>query len=186
MVGLLKALLPPLLLAAFAAAQDSSHRFNVTSPSSDLWWVAKSQNVMDWDCNSTQAIAAKVFTVLILSPGAAAALAIIAMQQNADCSKIITQDQANQPAGQGYLLLLANPANNTDVYATSEPFEIKSLGSQYPSQVTSSASAASGTAGQSSSPSASSTSAATLSSHSPSFFGLIGIMALLTVGLLGA
>lgn len=184
MVGLLKALLPPLLLATFAVAQGSS--FSILSPSSEIWWVAKSENVMKWDCNSTAAIADKVFTVLILSPGAASALAIIAMQQNSDCSKVITQDQANQPAGKGFVLQLANPANNTDVYASSEPFEIKALGSLYPSQVTTTSSVAGGSTAASSSPSASSTSAATLSSHSPSFLALTIIMGLLTVGLLGA
>lgn len=44
-----------------------------------------------------------------------APLAIIAEQANADCIKSITQDQANQPAGTGYTVLLANPLNNTQV-----------------------------------------------------------------------
>jgi uncharacterized protein YlxW (UPF0749 family) len=39
---------------------------------------------------------------------------------------------SNQPAGTGYLILLANPLNSSDIYATSKPFEIKALGSAYP------------------------------------------------------
>ena len=45
----------------------------------------------------------------------AAPLAIIAQENNFDCSKTITQDQANQPAGTGYTILLADPLNNTNV-----------------------------------------------------------------------
>jgi hypothetical protein len=40
MVGLFKALLPPLLLATYAAAQDSSTSFDILSPSSSIWWGA--------------------------------------------------------------------------------------------------------------------------------------------------
>jgi len=190
MVGLFKALLPSLFLATFVVAQS----FKITAPSSEIWWVANSQNELDWDCNSAaaqadQKLTGGTFTVLINHPDFAAALAIIAQEPNADCKKSITIDQANQKPGQNYTVLLADPRNNTNVFATSQPFEIKPLGSQYPSQVSSSASAASasasGTATASSSASATPSSAA-LSSHSPSFFGLTGIMGLLTVGLLGA
>jgi len=184
MVGLFKTLLFPLLLATFAAAQNV---FDILTPSSSIWWVAKSENQMSWDCKNPQAIAIGTFTVLINSPNSAAALAIIAEQANADCIKTITQEQANQAPGTGYTVLLANPLNNTQVYATSQPFEIKALGSQYPSQVSSSASSAGGTAtGSSSTASASASKAAALGSHSPSFLGLTGIMGLLTFGLLGA
>lgn len=131
----LAAILPAatLLLASFSGVVAD---LQVTSPSSSIWWVAKSLNVLAWTCKNTTI---DQFTVLInnsdpkilVSP-----LAIIAIQQNYDCSITITQDQANQPAGTGWTVLLANPLNNTDVYATSEPFEIKALGSAYPSQST--------------------------------------------------
>lgn len=113
----------------------------ITSPTSSIWWVAKSQNVLSWTCDNTTITE---FTVLVNNTDptiAVAPLAIIAIQQNFDCSIIITQDQADQPAGTGWTILLANPVNNTDVYATSQPFEIKPLGSLYPSQVTPTANA---------------------------------------------
>jgi len=44
-----------------------------------------------------------------------APIAIVGIQNNFDCSKLVTQDQANQPAGLGYTILLANTLNNTDV-----------------------------------------------------------------------
>jgi len=183
MVGLFNTFLPLLLLAAFAAAQD----FLILTPSGSVWWVAESENQFSWDCKNPNATADGDFTVLLSGPNFAAPQAIIAIEQNDDCIKTVTKEQTNQPPGNGYTLYLADTLNNTHVYATSQPFQIQPLGSKYPSQVSSSASAASGTAtGTSSSPSSSSKSAATLSSHSPSFLGLTGIMGLLTFGLLGA
>jgi len=133
--------------AAFLALATLSSVVNadltVTSPSSSVWWVAKSQNVLSWSCHDTTITE---FTVLVANTNTqlqAAPLAIIAIQQNFDCSIVITQDQANQAPGTGWQILLANPINNTDVYATSDPFEIKPLGSLYPSQVTPSANASS-------------------------------------------
>jgi len=113
----------------------------VTSPSSSIWWVAKSQNVLSWTC---QNVTFPQFTVLVNNSNPAilvSPLAIIAQQDNFDCSIIITQDQSDQPAGTGWTILLANPLNETDVYATSQPFEIKPLGSLYPSQTTPTANA---------------------------------------------
>jgi hypothetical protein len=118
----------------------------VTSPSSSIWWVAKSQNVLAWSCQDTTITN---FTVLVSNTSptiAVAPLAIIAIQDNFDCSVVITQDEADQPAGTGWTILLADPFNETNVYATSQPFEIKPLGSLYPSQTTPSANASSNTA----------------------------------------
>ena len=38
MVGLFKTLLPALLFATFAAAQSPPNAFNITQPSSTIWW----------------------------------------------------------------------------------------------------------------------------------------------------
>jgi len=128
----------PLVFASFVAAQ-----LTITSPSSSIWWVAKSLNQINWTCNTSPY---QNFTVLIDNSNPSiltAAIAVIAIQQNYDCSITITQDQANQPVGTGWTVVFANPLNNTDVYATSEEFEIKALGSAYPSQSTPSAGASS-------------------------------------------
>lgn len=96
--------------------------------------VAKSQNLISWTCQNTTI---GNFTVLFVATFLALScwqpiklyfrisntdptisvspLAIIAIQQTFDCSIIITQDQANQPAGNGWLVLLANPLNISDV-----------------------------------------------------------------------
>jgi len=143
MVRLVSAL-TALFSVSLAAAQLS-----ITNPSASTWWVAQSQNVLAWSCNTSPQTE---FTVLITNQDKTkypSPLAFIAIQQNFQCSVVITQDQANQPAGQGWQILFANPLNNTDVYATSDSFEIKPLGSAYPSQVTPSAQAG-GSSGSSS------------------------------------
>jgi len=180
MVGLFK-VLPSLLLATFAAAQDL---FAITQPSSEIWWVAKSSNVMTWDCQTDPSITN--FTVLInnTNPAVLAApLAFIAMLANSDCSYAVSQNQVNEGPATGYTLLFADPLNNTNVYATSQLFEIKALGSAYP---TTTGLAASGTATSSSSSSATPSKAAALGAHNPSAMGLAGVMGLLVAAVLGA
>jgi len=132
----------------------------ITQPSSDIWWVAKSQNVIAWTCHDTSIVD---FTVLVNNSDpklAVSPLAVIAIQQNFDCSITITQDQANQPAGTGWTILFADPLNNTNVYATSQPFEIKPLGSAYPSQAITSGNGTAGPSATDSSNTAKPTSAA--------------------------
>jgi len=149
-----------LALASLSTLTGINADLQITSPSSSTWWVAKSQNVLQWTCHDTNITQ---FTVLISNTDpkiAVAPLAIIGVQNNFDCSLIITQDQANQPAGTGWLVLLANILNQTDVYATSQPFEIKPLGSLYPSQATPSANASSGASSTAGTASAKPTSAA--------------------------
>jgi len=133
MLSLLK-FITPLLFASFVAAQ-----LTITSPSSSIWWVAKSLNLINWTCKTSPY---SNFTVLINNSNPkilTAPIAVIAIQENYDCSITITQDQANQPVGTGWSVIFANPLNSSDAWATSEPFEIKALGSAYPSQVTVSA-----------------------------------------------
>jgi len=182
MVGLFK-VLPSLVLASFAAAQATL--FKITQPSSSIWWVAESQNVMAWDCQADPSISN--FTVLINNTTPAVlsgSLAIISQLDNNICSYALSQSQVNQAAATGYMLVFANPLNNSDVYATSELFEIKALGSAYPT--TSSSLAASGTATSSSSSSATPSTAAALGAHNPSSIGLAGVMGLLVAAVLGA
>jgi hypothetical protein len=133
---------------ALASLATLAQGFSVTAPSANTWWVAKSLNVLTWDCKASDAPA--TFTVLIANKDPkvlVAPLAIIGIEQNFDCSKEITQDQSNQPAGTGYTILLADPLNNTHVYATSDEFEIKPLGSSYPSQASPSSGSNNGASG---------------------------------------
>ncbi|KAH6908802.1 hypothetical protein BKA70DRAFT_1278875 [Coprinopsis sp. MPI-PUGE-AT-0042] len=124
------------LAAAMVAAASAVSALDVTKPNSEEWWVAKSTNVMDWDCKASDTN--DKYTVLIKNenvPTLTIPQAIIAIINNFDCSISITVGQADQPPATGYQLLLADPLNNTHVFGTSQPFEIKPLGSLYYSQV---------------------------------------------------
>ncbi|KAJ2922632.1 hypothetical protein H1R20_g14464, partial [Candolleomyces eurysporus] len=176
-----------LVVSLLTAASLVAAQFRVTVPSTSNWWVARSTNILEWTCREANAPAQ--FTVLIGNSDQTILvqpLAIIAQQNNFDCSIIITQDQANQAAGQGYQVYLANPLNNTDVYATSEPFEIKPLGSLYPTQQAAAASSAAAAA--SASAAANSTNSNNNNNNSGAFSvrsGVIGGMAAGVVGLVG-
>ena len=49
-------------------------------------------------------------------------MAIIAIQDNFDCSILVAQNVGNLAAGTGYQVLLANPFNETDVRGLYAPF----------------------------------------------------------------
>ncbi|KAI0646475.1 hypothetical protein C8Q79DRAFT_908741 [Trametes meyenii] len=122
------------LSATLAALAGSSlAQLEVLTPGGDnLWWVAQSDNVITWTCKTSPYTN---FTVLIANSDPkvlVAPQAFIAQQNNFDCSELITKDRVNMPVGTGYTIQLANPFNETDVYAESKPFEIKPLGSTYP------------------------------------------------------
>lgn len=122
---------PALALAAFVTS--AAAQLTILSPGGpDLWWVAQSQNTVIWTCDTSPY---STFTVLIDNSDPkilTSELAIIAQQENFDCSETISQYQVTMPAASGYTLIFANPLNNTDVYAQTQPFEIKALGATYP------------------------------------------------------
>ncbi|GBE87479.1 hypothetical protein BKA93DRAFT_776286 [Sparassis latifolia] len=104
----------------------------ITPGGPGLWWVAQSLNTLEWTCKTSPYTN---FTILIANSNPtilSSPLAILSQQNNYDCSETITQNEAAQPAATGYTIQLADPFNNTNVYATSQPFEIKALGSAYP------------------------------------------------------
>ncbi|KAG2340803.1 hypothetical protein BDR05DRAFT_966356 [Suillus weaverae] len=121
-----------LALACAALLSVVSAQLTITSPGTNDWWVASSLNTISWTCTTSTF---SNFTILLSNSNTAilpAPLAIIAVQANYDCSKTITQQQSAQPAGTGYTVLFASTLNSTDIYAQSQPFEIKALGSSYP------------------------------------------------------
>ncbi|KAH7341740.1 hypothetical protein B0J17DRAFT_270697 [Rhizoctonia solani] len=123
-------------LVAFWVALVSAQQLTITEPSSDRWWVAQSINTLRWNCEQTTYTN---WTVLITNPDVtilSGPLALIAIQWNYDCSKTITPGEQLKPAT-GYVMQFANALNSTDVWATSQPFEVKALGSTYPPEYTS-------------------------------------------------
>jgi len=151
----------------------------------DLWWVDKSQNNIVWTCQDSPY---SNFTILVANQNTqvlSSPIAIVAIENNFDCSKIITPDQANQPPGTGYIIQLANILNETDVYAQSQPFEIKALGAAYPASSatptasgTSTGSAAGGSASSTGTPSGKSNAAVSNVKWSATGLGLAAIGAL--------
>ncbi|KAI0746962.1 hypothetical protein C8Q80DRAFT_1121642 [Daedaleopsis nitida] len=117
----------------FALASGAAAQLDIIAPGGpDLWWVAGSDNVVSWTCKTSPYTN---FTVLIANSDVNVLVqpsAFIAQQNNFDCSKLITKDQVNMKAATGYTIQLADPFNSTHVYAESQPFEIKPLGSEYP------------------------------------------------------
>ncbi|KLO16143.1 hypothetical protein SCHPADRAFT_848588 [Schizopora paradoxa] len=161
-------------LAAIANAQ-----LQVLSPGgANLWWVAQSSNTLLWNCQQSQV---QNFTIVLINSNSSilnGALPIVAIENNFDCSKTITQQQANLPVASNYKVQLANPLNSTDVYAESDFFDIKPLGSAYPdASATPTAGGSSTASGASSSGSSSPTSGSSSSdaiSMKSSVAGLVG------------
>jgi hypothetical protein len=154
-------------------------QLTITEPSSARWWVAQSQNTLRWTCNTSPYTN---WTVLITNTDVtilSGPLALIAIQYNYDCSKTIIPGEQLK-AGTGYSMQFANPFNSTDVFATSEPFEVKALGSTYPPQITTS-DALTATGGSS----ASGTSSATTASPSSNgaMTNAVGIPSLALAGI---
>lgn len=97
--------------------------------------VASSDNTIVWNCKESQVqnfTIVYVFTVFQISNSTmclalansiansdpkvlVSPQAIIAIEQNFDCSKTITQQQESFAVGTGYIIQLANPLNSTDV-----------------------------------------------------------------------
>ncbi|KAL4068463.1 hypothetical protein V8B97DRAFT_1918584 [Scleroderma yunnanense] len=164
-----------LVLAAAALVGAASAQLTITNPSSDSWWVAQSSNTLAWTCDTSPYTN---FTILLANSNPSVLvqpIAIIAVQENYDCSKTITQQQSAQPASTGYTVQFANTLNSSDVYATSQPFEIKALGSSYPA--TTSSSSATGTSSASSSSSTGKSSGA-LAQYVPTGLGMVIALAM--------
>ncbi|CAE6410024.1 unnamed protein product [Rhizoctonia solani] len=123
-------------LVTLWASMVAAQQLTITEPSSDRWWVAQSINTLRWNCEQTTYTN---WTVLITNSDVnvlSGPLALIAIQWNYDCSKSMTPGEQLKP-GTGYVMQFANALNSTDVWASSQPFEVKALGSTYPPEYTS-------------------------------------------------
>jgi len=173
---------PFAITAAFVASVAAQSI--ITSPSAAVWWVAKSENTLSWNCHDPSISSHTTFTVLVTNQNATildAPLAFISPQANADCSKVVGQNQLSAPAAPGYTILFADPLNETNIFATSDVFEIKPLGVTYPTFTpglsSSSPSPTSGGANSASSSSAPSKGNGAASSHSVKGAGIVVIVA---------
>jgi len=179
------------LVALASTLAGSAAGLTIISPGgSNLWWVDNSANTLVWDCSDTTH---DQFNVLIANSNPsvlAAPLPILATLPNYVCSRLIAATVFNVPAATGYTVQLTNIFNNTDIYATSEPFEIKPLGSTYPDPSAtpgsgSSSGSPSSTSG-SSHPSGSSTSTSSNNGGSKNVLSALGAFAAIVVGVMTA
>ncbi|EJT99940.1 hypothetical protein DACRYDRAFT_23478 [Dacryopinax primogenitus] len=129
-----------LFFSATAAAVFA--QLTITSPSSSIWWISKEAGNLAWTCNTAPSTET-TWTVMITNPNTQLLtdeLAIIAEQPNYDCSVLYTP---TLNAGTGYQIIFVNPINTTEIWASSDVFEIKPQGSAY--AVTSLSASGSGT-----------------------------------------
>ncbi|WVQ99450.1 hypothetical protein IAU59_006585 [Kwoniella sp. CBS 9459] len=118
------------LSTVLAAAGLVSAELKVTQPTAAHWWVAQSLNTLAWDGSDPAQ-----FSVFISNPDQnvlTSILALTSVTYTYDKSKTI--NPGNITPATGYTILLTNPLNSSDVYARSETFEIKAVGSEYPPQ----------------------------------------------------
>jgi len=148
------------LTAALVSA--TAAQVKIYSPGAEVWWVAQSTNTLAWTCNDPAAAQNPTFTILLANSDPnilAAPLAILSPEENFNCAQSIGAEQVNLPPGTNYTIQFANILNQTAVFATSEPFEIKALGASYPTSTPGAPSATSSAApppsGTSTSPSGS-------------------------------
>ncbi|KAJ7460052.1 hypothetical protein B0H11DRAFT_2286220 [Mycena galericulata] len=102
-----------------------------------LWWrtivVGQVNNVV-WSCAEASP-AAQQFTIWINNNDTTLLTAItplIAVEQNFNCDQGIPANLMNQPVGDGYVIVLTDITNATNIYAQSDPFSIKALSAGYP------------------------------------------------------
>ncbi|KAG8859361.1 hypothetical protein FRB96_004576 [Tulasnella sp. 330] len=161
--------LATLFVVAVSALYVTAQSITIIAPSADYWWVANSQNLYSWTCGSQYNGGYTNFTVLINNANPATfpgPLALVSIQWDYDCSVLIPATGVEAiPAGTGYTLSFANVYNQTDIIATSAPFEVKPVGSAYAPQPSGVASATV-TAGANQTGTASSTSTSTSTTKS--------------------
>ncbi|TFY68196.1 hypothetical protein EVG20_g3656 [Dentipellis fragilis] len=170
-------------LVGSAVAQGT---FSILTPGGpNLWWVAGSQNTLAWTCHTNPP--ATTYQILVANGNQtilAAPMAIIANVPNADCSHTITQQQAAFEPATNYTVIIADAIDQTKVYATSQPFEVKALGASYPPTSATPVEGASSTSasGSAASNTASSSSGAAAASGSSKPNGAANVGAPFTVG----
>ncbi|WWD17243.1 hypothetical protein CI109_101681 [Kwoniella shandongensis] len=109
-----------------------SATLTITQPSAAHWWVGQSLNTLAWDGSDPSQ-----FSVFLANPDTSVLTSMLALESIVMTYQTsLTINPGNIKAATGYTLLLTNPLNSSDVYATSESFEIKPVGSTYPPQTT--------------------------------------------------
>ncbi|OXG36796.1 hypothetical protein J008_00331 [Cryptococcus neoformans] len=109
-----------------------SAALTITEPSAAHWWVAQSLNTLAWDgADPTE------FSVFLANSDSNVLTSMLALASIVPTYQTsLTINPGDATPATGYTLLITNPLNSSDAYATSGSFEIKAVGSAYPPQGT--------------------------------------------------
>ncbi|ORY33974.1 hypothetical protein BCR39DRAFT_586176 [Naematelia encephala] len=136
----------------------------ITQPSPEHWWVANELDTLAWTAGDNPP---QEFSVFLANPDPTiltSELALVSIEPLYEYSKTI--NPGNITPSTGYTIQLTDILNSTNVYATSEAFEIKPEGSSYPPQTTNSSSASSNSSSTASSGTSTPSSSGSASSQS--------------------
>jgi hypothetical protein len=121
------------LVLPLSLAVSTLATVQVLAPGPDYWWVADSTDLLIWDCHDPSALS--TYTVFVSNPNVALLTdqtAIIDSLDNSVCSFDVPANQdVELKVGTGYILLLTDPLNSTNVIGQSQPFEVKAMGTPY-------------------------------------------------------
>ncbi|KAF7289808.1 hypothetical protein MIND_01355100 [Mycena indigotica] len=124
-----------LALAGAASAAVSTNGLKILAPGGDnLWWLQGQDNNVVWTCSQSQI---PQFTVWLNNTDTASTIsaitALISVEPNYVCAQLLTANLLSRaPVGTGYTIVLTSITNATEIYAVSDPFEIKALSAGYP------------------------------------------------------
>jgi hypothetical protein len=125
--------LSTLALAGAASAAVSNGGLKLLVPGGDnLWWITGQPNNIIWSCSESTFTQ---FTMWINNSDVSLLTAItplVPVEQNFNCAQLIAGEVVTMPVGKGYTIVLTDITNATNVYAVSDPFEIKALSAGYP------------------------------------------------------
>ncbi|WOO85025.1 uncharacterized protein LOC62_06G008530 [Vanrija pseudolonga] len=188
-----------LALPAFVAAQQSPGKggLKITYPNSDNWWINGNTNTLAWGGDTPSPDTTGTFVAWLSNPDVNLLSGVQALSaQTPTYQTSLAIAALNQKPGTGYVLQFSNPLNQTDVWATSQPFEIKAANSPYPPgaasagapQVTATASgsAVAGASGAAGNASHSGASAAPSASTKPSSAGILAVAPVAVAAVAGA
>ncbi|KAJ7096595.1 hypothetical protein B0H15DRAFT_798048 [Mycena belliarum] len=125
--------LTALALAGSTSAAISNGGLKILAPGGpNLWWLQGQPNNLVWTCAASTF---KQFSVYLNNSDVSlitAITAIISVEDNFNCNQGIGNNLVTAPVGTGYTIVLTDITNITNIYAVSDPFDIKPLSTGYP------------------------------------------------------
>lgn len=114
------------LIAALASLAASTLAFTVTSPSTSSYWVQFSTNTVSWSTSSGDPTSV---SLQIINANRTILNGVFSIAEYVKASlESFTITNVTLVVGDGYIVQMVNPLNNTDVYASSGAFSVKSSG----------------------------------------------------------